>query len=517
MKFESTHALFLIGGMVLGSLFFWIIFHIKKSGFEALAKHILNTAQSEAEKKKNLSLLEMKEKEFAHAKHLDTLLEEGRKNIDRREEKLTLREEKLEAKLQLVVKKISEIEKKEELLAAHKENLEKARKETETLNDQIHQELVSISGLSVNVAKESLLKKLEGELQQEMAKLTLKAQSEMQENLDHEIAKLLSTTLNRLALPALSEATVTTVPIPNEEMKGRIIGREGRNIRQLELLTGVNFVMDDTPGTICLSCFDPVRKQIAKSALSELIQGGRIHPTSIEEAVEKAKKTIDRTIKEKGTEAALRAGVFHLHPELTTLLGKLSFRTSFGQNVLEHSVEVSHIMGLMAQELKLDVVLAKRIGLLHDIGKAVSADVPGSHAIVGHDIALKCGESPEVANGIGCHHHEIPPTTIEGSLCSSADAISGGRLGARSEALEHYIKRLGKLEAISSQYPGVEKAYALQAGKEVRVVVVPELINDKETLLLARTLAKRIEEELTYPGKIKVTVIREKKAIEYAS
>ena len=309
---------------------------------------------------------------------------------------------------------------------------------------------------------------------------------------------------------------MNTVSIPNDEMKGRIIGREGRNIRSLEQATGVNIIIDDTPGAIVLSGFDPIRLQVAKMALADLVHDGRIHPTRIEEVVEKAKLNIDKIIKKHGEDAALRAGIMNLHPDLIKLLGKLKFRYSYGQNVLDHSLEVAHLMGIMAAELGLDVNLAKRMGLLHDFGKAVSHEIEGPHAIIGHDLALKYGESAEVANGIGCHHGEMPSLTIEASLCSAADAISASRQGARSEFVEEYIKRLKKLEDLAHEFPGVEKAYAMQAGREVRVVVLPDQVDDDGIITLARDLTKRIESELNYPGKIKVTVIREKRIVEYA-
>jgi ribonuclease Y len=299
-------------------------------------------------------------------------------------------------------------------------------------------------------------------------------------------------------------------------MKGRIIGREGRNIRTLERETGVNFIIDDTPGAVVLSGFDPVRLYIAKTALTELLADGRIHPTRIEEVVAKARETVKKKIWQYGEDAALRANLMNLHPELITLLGKLKFRFSYGQNVLEHSLEVSHILGMMAAELNLDVSLAKRIGLLHDIGKAVTHEVEGSHAIIGYDLALKYGESQKVANGIGCHHREMEPITVEGSLCGAADAMSASRPGARIEALEEYIKRQHKLEEIAMAFPGVDKAFSLQAGRELRLEVLPEMIDDDGAINLARDLSKKIEQEIHYNGKIKVTVIREKRVVEYA-
>ena len=339
---------------------------------------------------------------------------------------------------------------------------------------------------------------------------------EAKEESEQEASRIIATAINRLAVPCVSETTVNTVAIPNEEMKGRIIGREGRNIRALERATGITCIIDDTPGAIVLSGFDPIRMHIAKMALAELIHDGRIHPTSIEEAVAKAQQNIQKLIKKYGEDAAMRVGAINLHPELINLLGKLKFRFSYGQNILGHSLEVSHLMGMMAAELGLDSRMAKRIGLLHDMGKAVSHEMEGTHAIIGHDLALKYGESKEVANGIGCHHGEIEATTIEGSLCSAADAISASRQGARSESVDEYVKRLKRLEDLACEFSGVEKAYAMQAGREIRVVVLPDEVDDDGVITLARDLTKRIENELNYPGKIKVTVIREKRIIEYA-
>lgn len=376
--------------------------------------------------------------------------------------------------------------------------------------------LEQTAGLSSSEAKHQLLQQITHEVKHDAANLIRRTIKEAKEESEHEARRLIVTAINRMAVSCVSEATVNTVAIPNEEMKGRIIGREGRNIRALERATGISCIIDDTPGAVVLSGFDPVRMHIAKMALADLIQDGRIHPTSIEEAVAKAQQNIQKLIKKYGEDAALRAGAINLHPELITLLGKLKFRFSYGQNILDHSLEVSHLMGMMAAELGLDSRMAKRIGLLHDMGKAVSHEMEGTHAIIGHDLALKYGESKEVANGIGCHHAEIEPTTVEGSLCSAADAISASRQGARCEAVDEYVKRLKRLEDLACEFPGVEKAYAMQAGREVRVVVLPDEVDDDGVLTLARDLTKRIENELNYPGKIKVTVIREKRITEYA-
>lgn len=377
-------------------------------------------------------------------------------------------------------------------------------------------ELENASGFSTSEARDVLIARVQDEIKNETANLIRRTKKEAEEEAEKEAAKIIATAINRLTIHCVSEATVNTVSIPNEDMKGRIIGREGRNIRTLERATGVNFIIDDTPGAVVISGFDPIRMQVAKMALTDLITDGRIHPTRIEEAVEKAKCNIQRQIKQYGEDAALRAGAMNIHPEIILLLGKLKFRFSYGQNVLDHSLEVSHLMGLMAGELGLDIRMAKRIGLLHDVGKSVSHEIEGTHAVIGHDLALKFGESKEVANGIGCHHFEMDPQTVEASLCSAADTISASRPGARTEAVEEYIKRLKKLEDIAYDFPGVEKAYAMQAGREVRIVVLPDMVDDDGIVNLARDLTKRIEQEVSYPGKIKVTVIREKRIVEYA-
>ena len=369
--------------------------------------------------------------------------------------------------------------------------------DAEEIRKQLREEVLLECGDELRALRRSTLEKSEQELQNDARRILVAA-------------------MQRISSKPNNDLTATIVQLPNEDMKGRIIGREGRNIRALERATGITFIIDDTPNTVVLSGFDPVRMQIAKVALTDLMNDGRIHPTRIEEAVEKATETVKKQIRSYGEDAALRTGIINLHPELITLVGKLKFRHSYGQNILDHSIEVANLMGMMAAELGLDPRLAKRIGLLHDMGKAVSHEVEGTHALIGRDLALKYGETPDVANGIGCHHHEIEPTTIEGSLCSAADAISASRPGARIEAIEEYIKRLKRLEEIAYEFPGVEKAFALQAGREIRIFVLPDMIDDNGTIHLARDLAKRIESDLSYPGKIKVTVTREKRAVEYA-
>jgi len=506
-----------LSGSCAGSLilFFWHRF--KLGSYKDIEHEIIRKAEKDAEGvKKNLEL-SLKHIQIEQQRELEQAWQLERKKNQREEERLKQREDKLELRLNLVEKKLSDVEKREIFLADQKTRLDDEKKLVTETRQSLISALEKTSGLTSAEAKTLLMNQMTQEVKTDAANLIRRLKKEAEENAEREASRIIATAINRLAVSCTSETTVSTVSIPNEEMKGRIIGREGRNIRALESATGINFIIDDTPKAIVLSGFDPIRLQIAKLAVSDLIVDGRIHPTRIEEAVEKATIAIQKKIKQHGEDAALRTGAITIHPELIILLGKLKYRFSFGQNVLDHCIEVSHLMGMMAAELGLDVRLAKRIGLLHDIGKAVSHEVEGTHAIIGHDLALKYGESKDVANGIGSHHQEMEPTTIEGSLCSAADTVSASRPGARIEAVEEYVKRLKKLEEIAVEFPGVEKAYAMQAGREVRVVVLPDIVDDDGLMNLARDLTKRIEQELTYPGKIKVTLIREKRVIEYAA
>ncbi len=502
-------------GCLFGACGFWFVYRLKKGKFQHLAYEIVEKAEREANHIRSTAVIELKEKAFSEQRTIDLLFQEHRQKVAREEERLSQREDKLDTRIAWVEKKLADIEKRDTALAIAQTACEEEKKQLASLQEKTIAALEEMAGLSASQAKELLLERVEVSVRQDAARLTQRLRTEMLDNMDKEATRVIATAIQRLAIPCVSEVAVTSVSLPSEEMKRRIIGREGRNIRALEQLIGVNFLIDDS--AVVISGFDPIRRHIAKTVLTELIHDGRIHPTRIEEIVRRTEKMIEKKIKETGEDAAVRAGVVHLHPHLANLLGKLHFRTSFGQNILEHSLEVSSILGLMASELGLDGALARRIGLLHDIGKAISHEKEGSHALVGYESALKYGEKEEVANGIGCHHDEMPPLTVEGSLCSAADAISGGRPGARNEAIEHYFKRLRKLEHISTQFEGVVKAYALQAGHEIRVMVEPDLMDDAAIVNLARNLAQRIEQELSYPGKIKVTVIREKRAIEYAT
>jgi ribonuclease Y len=507
---------FFLGGSI-GAAFLWIVNKVKLGNYEEIAKGILQKAESEAiAVRKNQELI-LKQTQIDQQRDMEAVWQGERRKVQREEERLKQREDKLEARMNLVEKKLSEVEKRESVLTESKVQIEEEKKKLAESQAKLVRELEQSSGLSANEARDILINRMMVEVKTDAANLIRRVKKEAEEEAEREASTIIATAINRLAVSCASEAAVNTVAIPNEEMKGRIIGREGRNIRALEQETGINIIIDDTPGAVVLSGFDPIRLHVAKVALTDLIADGRIYPTRIEEVVEKARLNVKKQIKQYGEDAALRAGIMNFHPEIIILLGKLKFRYSYGQNVLEHSLEVCHLMGMMAAELGLNVHMAKRIGLLHDMGKAVTHEMEGSHAIIGHDLALRYGESKEVANGIGSHHQEMEPTTIEGSFCSAADAISASRPGARIEAVEEYIKRLNKLEEMALEFPGVEKAYAMQAGREIRIVVLPDVVDDDGTVALARTLTKRIEQELRYPGKIKVMVIREKRTVEYAA
>ncbi len=515
--YTTTSLIFsFLAGFGITAAGLWIYHRTKLGGYAALAKAIIAQAEQKAISLRTAQELAYSQRQTDLQREMEQRLQVERRKLMREEERFKQQEEKLEERLRLLDKKHAEVAKKEALLNSQKEELSEEKNKTMAKQAQLLTELERISGLSAAEAKELLLGKVHGEIKTESAHIVRKKIKEAEEEADQHARKIIATAINRLAVDCTSSTTVNTIAIPNDEMKGRIIGREGRNIRTLEQETGINFIIDETPGVVVLSGYDPIRMNVAKMALVDLLADGRIYPTRIEEVVEKARQSIKQQIKHAGEDAAIRAGIMNLHPEILTLLGKLKFRFSYGQNILEHSLEVSRLMGMIAAELGIDVLLAKKIGLLHDMGKAVSHEVEGSHATIGYELALKYGESKEVANGIGCHHYEMEAITIEGSLCSAADAISASRPGARLEALEEYTKRLRKLEEIASSFSGVDKAYAMQAGREVRVIVTPELIDDDGLAALARDLTKRIEQEVMYPGKVKVTAIREKRIVNYA-
>jgi len=507
--------LFFSAGLALGAAAVAVCQRLKGRSFREVADQLIAKAEEEAEELRRNGELELERKRVREQQLIDENWQKEQKRIRKEEERLNTREEKLENRMGLVEKKLSEIERREAVISRRREELQEEKEEQQQKERQLLEKLEQLSGMTGREAEERLLKQMEEEVKQEMAGFILKSQKEAEEEAEQRACRIVATAIQRVAVPCVAESTVLTVPLPNDEMKGRIIGREGRNIRALERAAGVNLVIDDTPAVV-VSGFDPIRLHTAKKCLEELIKDGRIHPSRIEEALEKAKKGLEKEIVRFGQDAAARAGASGLHPELIRLLGKLKYRQSHGQNVLEHSLEVSHLMGLMAAELGLDARLAKKIGLLHDIGKAASHEIPGSHAVIGHDLALKYGEPLDVATGIGSHHNEIEATTIEGGLCGAADALSAARPGARIEAVEEYIQRVKELEKMAYGFPGVARAYALQAGRELRVFVLPEMIDDAGILNLARDLTKKIEQQLRFSGKIKVTVTRENRAVHYA-
>ena len=476
---------------------------------ETEATRIINEAIRSGESRKKEMLLEAKEEIHKSRTEYEKEVKEQRSELTKQERRLQQKEETLD-------KKTENFEKKEEELARRMEEVAKVKEETEAVKKAHLATLEQISGLSQEQAKQFLLKTVEEEIRHDTAMKIKEIEQELKDTSDEKAREILSIAIQRCAADHAAEATVSVVPLPNDEMKGRIIGREGRNIRTLETITGVDLIIDDTPEAITVSSFDPVRREVARLALEKLIADGRIHPTRIEDCVEKAKKDVDRTIREEGERACYETGVHGLNPELIKILGRQKYRTSYGQNVLNHSIEVAHIAGLMASELGVDVALAKRAGLLHDLGKSIDHEVEGSHVQLGADLARKYKENPVVVNAIESHHGDVEPKTVIAVLIQAADAVSAARPGARRENVENYIRRLQKLEELTGSYPGVEKAFAIQAGREVRIMVKPEEVTEDNMILLARDIAKQIEAELEYPGQIKINVIRETKAVEYA-
>ena len=473
------------------------------------AREIIDEALKTAEAKKREGLLEVKEESIRTKNELDREIKERRAEVTRYERHVQQKEENID-------KKTDAIEKKEAYLAKREEEMRKQKEEISRLNEQRVQELERISGLTSDQAKDYLLKIVEDDVKHESAKMIKEMEHRAKEEADKKAKEYVVNAIQKCAADHVSEATISVVQLPSDEMKGRIIGREGRNIRTLETLTGVDLIIDDTPEAVVLSGFDPIRREVARIALEKLIVDGRIHPARIEEMVEKAQREVETMIKEEGEAAVLEVGVHGIHPELVRLLGKMKFRTSYGQNALKHSIEVAHLSGLLAAELGLDVRLAKRAGLLHDIGKAVDHEMEGSHIQLGAELCRKYKESATVINAVESHHGDVEPTSLIACIVQAADTISAARPGARRETLETYTSRLKQLEDISNNFKGVDKSFAIQAGREVRVMVVPEQISDADMVLLARDISKQIEAELEYPGQIKVNVIRESRVTDYA-
>ncbi|MDD3395671.1 MAG: ribonuclease Y [Acidaminococcaceae bacterium] len=481
-----------------------------KMGYaEEKAQEIIKEAEKTGEAKKKESLVEAKEEIHRLRSEMERDNKERRNELQKSERRLLQKEENLDRKL-------DSYEKKEENLLTQSQKLRDSQDKVDALYAKQVTELERVSGLTADQAKQELLDSVEVDVKHDMAKLVKDLEQQAKDEADNKAREIISLAIQRCAADHVAETTVSVVPLPNDEMKGRIIGREGRNIRTLETLTGIDLIIDDTPEAVVVSGFDPVRREIARTALEKLINDGRIHPARIEEMVEKAQKEIDQKIKDAGEQATFETGVHGIHPEMIKLLGRLRYRTSYGQNVLKHSIEVSHLAGLMAAELGVDVTLAKRAGLLHDIGKAVDHEMEGSHVELGGDVAKKYRESDAVINAILSHHGDVEPTTVEAVLVAAADAISAARPGARRETLETYLKRLTRLEEIAESFDGVEKCYAVQAGREIRIMVKPDKIDDAEAVLLARDVAKKIEAEMEYPGQIKVIIVRETRAVDYA-
>ena len=508
--------LFVVGALVLAVIaFIGGIVYRKRVGereigsAEQEATRLINEAIRSGENRKKEMLLEARDEIHKSRTEHEKEVKERRSELSKQERRLQQKEETLD-------KKTDAFERKEEELARRMAEVTQARAQAEEVKRQHLQTLEQLSGLTQEQAKQYLLDSVETEVRHESAMKIKAIEQQLKDEAEEKAREILSIAIQRCAADHAAEATVSVVPLPTDEMKGRIIGREGRNIRTLETITGVDLIIDDTPEAITVSSFDPVRREVARLALEKLIADGRIHPTRIEDMVEKARRDVDRTIREEGERACYETGVHSLNPELIKILGRQKYRTSYGQNVLNHSIEVSHIAGLMASELGVDVTLAKRAGLLHDLGKSIDHEVEGSHVQLGADLARKYKENPVVVNAIEAHHGDVEPKTVIAVLVQAADAVSAARPGARRENVENYIRRLQKLEELTGSYPGVDKAFAIQAGREVRIMVKPEVVSEDNMVLLARDVAKKIEAELEYPGQIKINVIRETKAVEYA-
>ena len=498
-----------IAGFFVGIAYRKRVAESKFGSIEKEAAFIIEDAKRLAEATRKELLLEAKEENIKAKNELEREVKERRNEVQKQERRIMQKEENID-------KKVESVERKDEQLQAKIKLLEDQKKEVDKIIEGHTIELERISGLTRDQAKDQLLVTVESDIKVETAKIIKDYEFKAKQECDKKGREILANSIQRCAVDHIAETTVSVVSLPNDEMKGRIIGREGRNIRTLESLTGIDFIIDDTPEAVILSGFDTMRREIARIALEKLIVDGRVHPARIEEMVEKARKEVEATIREEGEAATFETGVHGLHPDLIRLLGKMKFRTSYGQNVLRHSIEVSHLCGIIAAELGLDIMVAKRAGLLHDIGKSVDHDVEGSHVTIGAALCKKHKESPIIINAVESHHGDVEPTNIISIITQAADAVSASRPGARRETLESYIKRLQKLEEIADGFKGVEKSFAIQAGRELRIVIVPEEVPENEMPVIARDVAKQIENELEYPGQIKVHLIRETRIIDYA-
>ena len=499
----------LVVGCILGGLYRKKVSEREIGSAEEKAKQIINDAYKSAESKRRETLLEAKEEIHKSRSEYEREVKERRAELQKQERRLQQKEETLDRKTDTLDKKTDALNQKIAAIDTKQNEINQLKKTQMEL-------LEKISGYTVEEAKTFLINSLKDDVVHEQALMVKELENQYKDEADSRAREIIATAIQRCAADHASEVTVSVVPLPDDEMKGRIIGREGRNIRAIETLTGCDLIIDDTPETITLSSFDPVRREVARIALEKLIQDGRIHPARIEEMVAKAQKEVNATIKAEGERAVFETNIHGLHPELIKLLGRMKYRTSYGQNVLNHSIEVSHIAGLLASELGVDVAAAKRAGLLHDIGKAIDHEVEGSHVTIGVNIARKYKESEEVIHAIEAHHNDVEPHTVVACLVQAADAISAARPGARRENIENYVKRLEKLEEVTKSFPGIANCFAIQAGREIRIMVKPEEVSEDQMVLLARDIAKKIEDELTYPGQIKVNLMRETKAVDYA-
>ena len=499
----------LAAGAAAGFLYRQNVMEKKIGRTEEYANNLLTEATHKAEEKKKEAILEAKEEVIRLRSELDKEVRDRRNEVTKQERRVSQREETLD-------KKMDNLEAREESLNEKYKEAERIEAEARQIHDQQQAELERISNMTMEEAKDILVARVQKDAYHDAAVMVRDIESRAKEEADKKARNIISLAIQKCAADQVAETTVSVVALPNDDMKGRIIGREGRNIRALEMATGVDLIIDDTPEAVIISGFDPVRREVARIALEKLIMDGRIHPARIEEMVEKARKEVDNQIREAGEQAVFETNIHNIHHELVKLLGRMRYRTSYGQNVLKHSIEVSHLAGVMAAELGADVALAKRAGLLHDIGKAIDHEVEGTHVTIGAELAKKFHESDAVVHCIMAHHNDVEPTTVEAVLVQAADAISAARPGARRESIENYIKRLEKLEEIANSFEGVEKSFAIQSGREVRIMVKPEDVNDAGTLILAKEIVKRIENEMEYPGQIKVSVIRETRSVEFA-
>jgi ribonuclease Y len=505
-----------LGSLLFGAAICWVVVRLKARGDARQAGTQLEAARQEAQTILREAKVAAQDEVHKAREEFERENKERRRELGEMEKRVAQRETNLDRKMELLDRKTEEVSKKEQLIVDREKELHNLQGELDEIKKRARLELERIAGLTTEQGKATLLAQLEDEIRADGAALTRRIVDEARENGDREARRLITIAVERCASNHVQTATNCTLTLPSEEMKGRIIGREGRNIRAFEAATGINVLIDDTPQAVVLSGFDPVRREMARITLERLVADGRINPARIEEEVAKAREELEETIRKAGEEAVVQMGLTKVHPEVIKLLGRLKFRHSFAQNVLDHSIEVAQIEGMIASEMGLNQQIAKRVGLFHDIGKAVDHEVEGSHAIIGAELLKKFGEPEEVCQGVASHHHEAEPVTLYGMLASAADAISASRPGARSESMELYLQRLERLETIANSFPGVEKSFALQAGREIRVFVEPTKINDGEALQLARNLTKRIEQELQYPGQIKVTVVRETRVVEYA-